>query len=107
MGTVDSFDEKTNKPVVRSAHYLPGDAHCCVSAINVTPRWNGSRFVQTGIRTKLSDNGKRNSGASRQIDITGAWQVAQCLDRQNIRSLSGSGAVTYCRCRLYCLRTPQ
>lgn len=59
-GKFDSFDEKTNKLVIRSAHYRPGDAHCCVSAIDiVTLRWNGSRFVQREIRTELSDYGKR------------------------------------------------
>jgi hypothetical protein len=55
-----SFDAKTNALVARSAHYLPGDAHCCISAMDVfTLRWNGSAFVQTAVTTELSDYGKR------------------------------------------------
>lgn len=55
----DSYDEKTTTFVIRTAHYLPGDAHCCVSAVDiVTLRWNRSRFVQVDMRTELSDYGK-------------------------------------------------
>lgn len=46
--------------VIRSAHYIPGDAHCCVSAMDVVPfKWNGTHFVQSGIQTELSEYGKR------------------------------------------------
>jgi hypothetical protein len=55
----DSFDPGTQTLVIRSAHYIPGDAHCCVSAMDVVAfRWDGSRFVQTGIQTELSEYGK-------------------------------------------------
>lgn len=55
----ESFDASTNTLVIRSAHYIPGDAHCCVSAMDVvTFRWDGTRFVQTGIQTELSEYGK-------------------------------------------------
>lgn len=55
----DSFDAATNTLVIRSAHYIPGDAHCCVSAVDVVAfRWNGIRFVETSIRTELSEYGK-------------------------------------------------
>ena len=55
-----SFDPNTNKLVIRSAHYIPGDAHCCVSAMDVvTYRWEGTRFVQSGIQTELSEYGKK------------------------------------------------
>jgi hypothetical protein len=55
----ESFDPATNTLVIRSAHYIPGDAHCCVSAMDVvTFRWDGARFVQTGIQTQLSEYGK-------------------------------------------------
>jgi hypothetical protein len=54
-----SFDPSTNTLVIRSAHYIPGDAHCCVSAMDiVTFRWDGARFVQSGIQTELSEYGK-------------------------------------------------
>jgi hypothetical protein len=44
----DSFDPRTNTLTIRSAHYIPGDAHCCVSAMDVvTFRWDGNHFVQT------------------------------------------------------------
>jgi hypothetical protein len=56
----DSFDPSTNTLVIRSAHYIPGDAHCCVSAMDiVTFRWNGTRFVQAGIQTELSAYGRK------------------------------------------------
>jgi hypothetical protein len=46
-GPTESFDPKTNTLVVRSAHYIPGDAHCCVSAMDVvTLRWDGKHFIR-------------------------------------------------------------
>jgi len=55
----DTFDSNTNTLVIRSAHYIPGDAHCCISAMDVvTFRWNGASFVQADIQTKLSGYGK-------------------------------------------------
>jgi hypothetical protein len=60
FGQLDTFDEKTGTLLVHSSHYMPGDAHCCVSAIDVvTYRWDGRKFVQASIRTELSDHGKR------------------------------------------------
>ncbi len=57
--STESFDANTGRLVVRTAHYIPGDAHCCVSAMDViTLRWNGARFVQTGLLTELSAYGK-------------------------------------------------
>jgi len=56
----ESFDPSTNTLLIRSAHYIPGDAHCCVSAVDVvTFRWDGMGFVQTGIQTELSEYGKK------------------------------------------------
>ena len=56
----DSFDPSTNTLVIRSAHYIPGDAHCCVSAVDIISfRWDGTRFAQSGIQTELSEYGKR------------------------------------------------
>jgi hypothetical protein len=55
-----TFDTKTNTLFVRSAHYMEGDAHCCVSAMDVfTLEWNGDAFVLAGKQTELSDYGKR------------------------------------------------
>jgi hypothetical protein len=55
----DSFDPATGTLVIRTAHYIPGDAHCCVSAMDVVSlRWNGMRFVQTSVKTELSEYGK-------------------------------------------------
>ncbi len=49
-----SFEPKTHTLVIRSDHYRPGDAHCCISAVDVvTYRWNGALFVQTGLTTEL------------------------------------------------------
>ena len=58
-GPTESFEPGTNTLVIHSAHYIPGDAHCCVSAMDVvTFRWDGTRFIQAGIRTELSEHGK-------------------------------------------------
>jgi len=55
----ESFDPGTDTLVVRTAHYIPGDAHCCVSAMDViTLHWNGTRFAQTDFKTELSEYGK-------------------------------------------------
>lgn len=55
----ESFDPRTNNLIIRSAHYIPGDAHCCVSAMDVvTFRWDGKSFVETGFQTELSEYGK-------------------------------------------------
>jgi hypothetical protein len=54
-----SFDGKKTL-VIRSAHYLPGDAPCCVSAMDVvTFRWDGAHFTQAGNQTELSEYGKK------------------------------------------------
>jgi hypothetical protein len=54
-----SFAPRTKTLVIRSAHYIPGDAHCCVSAMDVvTFRWDGRRFAQVDLRTELSEYGK-------------------------------------------------
>jgi hypothetical protein len=56
----DSFDESTNTLLVRTAHYMLGDAHCCVSAMDVVRlKWDGRRFVQTNLTTELSEYGKK------------------------------------------------
>jgi hypothetical protein len=58
-GSYVSFDQRTNSLIIRSAHYLPGDAHCCVSAMDVVIfRWTGTRFTQRTLRTELSEYGK-------------------------------------------------
>jgi len=56
----ESFDSSTGTLLIRTAHYIPGDAHCCVSAMDViTLQWNGTHFVQTGLQTELSEYGKK------------------------------------------------
>ncbi len=58
-GPLDTFNENTNTFSIRSSHYMPGDGHCCVSAIDiVTFRRDGNRFLQTALRTELSDYGR-------------------------------------------------
>ena len=55
-----AFDTTTNTLMIRSAHYIPGDAHCCVSAMDVvTFRWDGTAFVQADLQTELSEYGKK------------------------------------------------
>jgi hypothetical protein len=55
-----SFDSNTKTLLIRSAHYIPGDAHCCISAMDVvTFRWDGAHFIESGIQTELSEYGKR------------------------------------------------
>ena len=56
----ESYDASTKTLIIRTAHYIPGDAHCCVSAMDVISlRWNGTHFIQTDIQTELSQYGKR------------------------------------------------
>jgi hypothetical protein len=53
-----SFSEKSRILVVPTVRYLPGDAHYCVSAIDViTLRWNGSRFAKKATHAELSNYG--------------------------------------------------
>jgi hypothetical protein len=53
-----SYEDNTGRLVVRSAHSLPEDAHCCPSAFDVvTLQWNGSKFVQTRVHTELTEDG--------------------------------------------------
>lgn len=55
-----SFDAATKTLTARSVHYLTGDAHCCISAMDIfTLQWKDGAFVQTGVKTELSDYGKR------------------------------------------------
>ena len=38
---------------IRSARYLDGDTHCCISGMDtVTLKWDGSKFVQTRMVTE-------------------------------------------------------
>ena len=55
-----TFDQSNNTLVIRSADYVPDDAHCCVSAMDVvTFHWDGAASVQANLRTELSENGKK------------------------------------------------
>ena len=55
-----TFDAATKTLIARSAHYLTGDAHCCISAMDVfTLQWKDGAFVQTSVTTELSDYGKK------------------------------------------------
>jgi len=55
-----SFDATSKTLTVRSAHYLTGDAHCCISAMDIfTLLWKDGAFVQRGVKTELSDYGKK------------------------------------------------
>lgn len=48
-----SFDPKNTTFVIRSSHYRPGDAHCCISAVDVvTFRWDGKQFNQAAVSTE-------------------------------------------------------
>jgi len=56
-----SFDEKSQNLIVRSGHYLPGDAHCCISAVDViTLRWDGHRYARSSVRVELSKYGRQS-----------------------------------------------
>ena len=54
------YYKATKTLVIRSAHYLPDDGHCCVSAAEViTLQWAASRFVRRSVHTELTEDGKR------------------------------------------------
>jgi hypothetical protein len=62
LGSLEThaFDRARKTLVVRSAHYLPGDAHCCVSAMDgIALKWNGSAFEETSRRVELTEYGRR------------------------------------------------
>lgn len=64
----DSFDPGTNALTIRSAHYIPGDAHCCVSAMDVvTLRWDGTKFRPVAVQTELSEYGKANGKTLQRV----------------------------------------
>ncbi|MCL5288555.1 MAG: hypothetical protein M1453_11265 [Acidobacteria bacterium] len=47
---------------IRASHYMPGDAHCCISAIDVvTFRWTGKEFVRQSVKTEPSEYGKKKA----------------------------------------------
>jgi hypothetical protein len=53
-----SFDKQSRALILRTAHYLPGDAHGGVSAMDlITMQWNGNRFVKRALSAELSDYG--------------------------------------------------
>jgi hypothetical protein len=53
-----SFDESTKSLTVRASHYTPGDAHCCISAVDVAAFvWKGDHFEQASVTTELSAYG--------------------------------------------------
>ncbi len=53
------FDAKKLEFTYPNAHYLDGDAHCCVSAVDVvTMRWDGKKFVRSALHTELTETGK-------------------------------------------------
>jgi hypothetical protein len=55
-----SYDPTTRTLVMQSAHYIRGDAHCCVSAVDVlTYRWAGNRFAQVSLKTDLTEYGRK------------------------------------------------
>lgn len=54
-----SFHAATKTFIARAAHYMPGDANCCVSAMDVfTLQWTGTRFRQISMKTELTDYGR-------------------------------------------------
>ena len=54
------FDNQAGTFTFTSAQYLPGDAHCCVSDVDVvTVRWSGLGFGESSVRTELSDYWRR------------------------------------------------
>jgi len=61
-----SLDAATNNLVIRSSHYIPGDAHCCISAVDVvTFAWKDTHFEKIAVDTELSEEGKRQGKALR------------------------------------------
>jgi hypothetical protein len=53
------FNDRTKTLVLYSAHHVPGDAQCCVSAVDVlTFTWNGSRFIYTSMGAQPTESGR-------------------------------------------------
>jgi hypothetical protein len=52
------FDPKRGILIIHASHYMPGDAHCCISAVDsVIFRWTGPKFVRRGVKTEHSEYG--------------------------------------------------
>ena len=55
------FNQQKQALTVRSGHYLPGDAHCCVSAVDVvTLQWGNDRFTKKTVSVELSNYGLKS-----------------------------------------------
>ena len=55
-----SFDAQANNLALYSVHFLPADAPCCASAMDVvTLHWTGDAFGGGSMRTELLPRGKR------------------------------------------------
>jgi hypothetical protein len=56
------FDPITKTLVIRSAHYLENDAHCCVSATEVAVfKWSGAQFEKSESHVELTKYGRQQS----------------------------------------------
>jgi hypothetical protein len=56
------FSSKNGRLVVKSSHYEPGDAHCCISSIDVVSfRWTGMKFEQVSVKKVPSSYGLQKS----------------------------------------------
>jgi len=53
-GSHPTWSFEPNTLMIRSDHYRPGDAHCCISAVDVvTFHWDGKEFAPTIVKTEL------------------------------------------------------
>ena len=64
------FDTTKNTLVIRSSHYMPGDAHCCISAIDVvTFTWKADHFEQKSVLTEVSEYGRSQGKSTPATDV--------------------------------------
>jgi len=67
--TYQKFSPEDHQFAVRSSHYLPGDAHCCISAYDeLTFRWTGAEYQLARIETKRLSSPSGTGSLSKKVN---------------------------------------
>ena len=68
-GAYQKFSPEDQRLAVRASHYLPGDAHCCISAYDeLTFRWTGSEYGLARIETKRLNRSSGTRSSSKKVN---------------------------------------
>ena len=68
-GAYQKFSPEDQHLAVRASHYLPGDAHCCISAYDeLTFHWTGSEYRLARIETKRLNRSSGTRSSSEKVN---------------------------------------